>query len=238
MQKQLKIQIWSDVACPFCYIGKRKLEGALSQFEHKDYVTVEWKSFQLNPDADFPPGSDRVQYLADKYGRDRAWAESMQDNVTQLAKAEGLEYHLDKSIMANSLNAHRLSHLAKKHNLGDAFEELLFKAYFTLGLNINDKATLAQLAAEAGLPEQETELVLNSDAFTAEVNQDMAEANAIGVNGVPFFVFDEKYAISGAQHVDTFLKTLQKTWQDGGFDSETNNQDESDPNSCGVDGCD
>src|SRR6478736_1414227 len=100
MQKQLKIQIWSDVACPFCYIGKRKIEGALSQFEHKDNVTIEWKSFQLNPNGDYPAGANTTDYLATKYGRDRAWAESMQANVTQLAKAEGLDYHLDKSVMA------------------------------------------------------------------------------------------------------------------------------------------
>src|SRR6478609_8983837 len=188
MTKQLKIQIWSDVACPFCYIGKRKLETALSQFEHKDAVTVEWKSYQLNPNANYQPGANTTDYLANKYGRDRAWAESMQENVTQLAKAEGLEYHLDKAILADTFNAHRLSHLAKKHNLGDAFEEILFKAYFTKTLNIADKDTLIQLALEAGLPKEATEIVLDSDAFAEEVKQDIAEAQAIGVNGVPFFV--------------------------------------------------
>ncbi|MGG7034433.1 MAG: DsbA family oxidoreductase [Flavobacterium sp.] len=238
MQKQLKIQIWSDVACPFCYIGKRKLEEALEKFEHNSNVELEWKSFQLNPDTNFPSGSDPVDYLANKYGRDRAWAISMHQNVTQQAKAVGLEYHLDKSIMANTLNAHRVSHLAKKHNLGNEFEEILFKAYFTRGLNIDDKETLMQLAAEAGLPTEETEEVLNSDAFKANVKQDIAEAQAIGVTGVPFFVFDNKYAVSGAQSPEIFLQTLQKTYQEGGFYSKMTEPISGEADSCGVDGCD
>lgn len=238
MKNQLKIQIWSDVACPFCYIGKRRLEEALTNFEHNSNVELEWKSFQLNPDTNFPPGSDPVDYLANKYGRDRAWAISMHQNVTQQAKAVGLEYHLDKSVMANTLNAHRVSHLAKKHNLGNEFEEILFKAYFTKGLNIDDNETLMQLAAEAGLPIAETEEVLNSDAFKADVKQDVAEAQAIGVTGVPFFVFDNKYAVSGAQSPEIFLQTLQKTYEEGSFDSKISQPLSADSDSCGIDGCD
>lgn len=232
MKNKLKIQIWSDVVCPFCYIGKRKLEHALEQFEHKDNVEVEWKSFQLDPDASFESNTDLTEYLANKYGRDRQWAESMQANVTNLAKDVGLEYHLDKAVRINSFHAHRLAHLAKKYNLGDAFEELLFKAYFTDGANIADKETLMQLALETGLAKEEIETVLNSEAYSQDVKQDIAESQSLGITGVPFFVFDEKYAVSGAQHSETFLNALQKTWTDGNFDSETSNE-----NSCDIDGC-
>lgn len=238
MKNQLKIQIWSDIMCPFCYIGKRKLEEALQDFDNKEAVSVEWKSFQLDPRAKYQPGDNSYDHLAKKYGRDRNWSIAMHESVTQQAKAVGLDYHFDKLILANSLNAHRLSHLAKKHNLGDAFEELLFKAHFTQGLDIDDEKTLAQLALEAGLKKEETEAVLNSDAFVNEVEQEMNEAQSLGVNSVPFFVFDDKYAVTGAQSPEVFLKTLQKAWEDGGFDTLLDLQNSTEENSCTIDGCD
>ena len=238
MENQLKIQIWSDVMCPFCYIGKRKLEQALGNFESKDAVAIEWKSFQLDPTATSQPGNNTFDYLAKKYNRDRDWSVAMHESVTQQAKAVGLDYHFEKLVLANSLNAHRLSHLAKKHNLGNAFEELLFKAHFTQGLDVDDKVTLTKLAIEVGLKAEEIEAVLNSDAFADEVKKDIEEAQAIGVTGVPFFVFDNKYAVSGAQPSETFLKTLEKAWEDGGFDSKIILQNTTDKNSCDIDGCD
>lgn len=238
MKNQLKIQIWSDVMCPFCYIGKRKLEEALEHFENKDAITIEWKSFQLDPLTKYQPGDTTVDRLAKKYARDSNWAMTMIENVTQQAKSVGLDYHFEKLILANTLNAHRLSHLAKKYNLGNAFEELLFKAHFTQGLNIDDKATLTQIALEAGLQTEEIEAVLNSDAYINEVEQEMNEAQSLGVNSVPFFVFDGRYAVTGAQAPEVFLNTLQKAWEDGGFDAMADLQNTTIENSCGTDGCD
>jgi predicted DsbA family dithiol-disulfide isomerase len=238
MDNKLKIQIWSDVMCPFCYIAKRKLEEALSQFENKEAVVIEWKSFQLDPTSNPNPGDNTIDHLAKKYNRDRDWSVAMHDSVTQQAKEVGLDYHFENLVLANSLNAHRLSHLAKRHNLGEAFEELLFKAHFTQGKDVNDLSTLTNLALEVGLAKEEIENVLKSDTYTKEVIQDQEEAQAIGVTGVPFFVFDNKYAVSGAQHPDTFLNTLKKAWKDGGFDSKVILQNSANINSCGIDGCD
>jgi predicted DsbA family dithiol-disulfide isomerase len=238
MDNKLKIQIWSDVMCPFCYIGKRKFEDALSQFENKDSVAIEWKSFQLDASFVATPGETVVDHLAEKYRKDTDWAETMVENVTQNAKASGLDFHLEKAILANSFHAHRLLHLAKKHNLSNELEELLFKAYLTDGKNVNDLSTLTNLGLEVGLKKEEIENVLNSDLYTNEVIQDQDEAQAIGVTGVPFFVFDNKYAVSGAQHPETFLKTLEKAWEEGKYGSKIILQNATDANSCGIDGCD
>jgi len=238
MENQLKIQIWSDVMCPFCYIGKRKIEEALSQFENKDAVAIEWKSFQLDPGFIASPGESIVDHLAEKYRKDTDWAQSMVDNMTQNAKASGLDFHFEKAILANSLNAHRLLHLAKKHQLSNELEELLFKAYLTDGKNVNDLKTLKELGLEVGLKGEDIEQVLNSNVYSKEVVQDQEEAQAIGVTGVPFFVFDNKYAVSGAQTSDVFLKTLQKTWEEGKFDSKIKFQNTTDGASCGSNGCD
>ena len=237
MENKLKIQIWSDIMCPYCYIGKRRIEGALSQFEHKDRVEIEWKSFQLDANFVASPDDNLTEHLAEKYGKDKAWAIEMMDNMTQNAKNSGLDFHFEKAIMANSFTAHRLLHLAKKHHLSNEMEELLFKAYLTDGKNINDLSVLKELALQVGLDTHEIESVLHSNAYAKEVKEDIEMAQEIGVQGVPFFVFDNKYAISGAQHVDTFIKNLEKVWKEGQYDAtislvQTNNGD-----SCGVDGC-
>ena len=192
MENTLKIQIWSDIMCPFCYIGKRRIEGALQKFEHKEAVEIEWKSYQL--DASFVASTEdnMVDHLADKYNKDSEWAQGMLNNMTQNAKNAGLDFHFDKAVLANSLHAHRLLHLAKKHNLANDLEELLFKAYLTDGKNINDLNTLKGLGLEVGLNAQAIDAVLYSDAYTTEVQQDIKEAQSIGVQGVPFFVFDSK----------------------------------------------
>lgn len=213
---KLKIEIWSDVMCPFCYIGKRKLEGALEQFPHNKNIEIEWKSFQLDPNATAQPGKDIYGYLAERYGRDRSWAVEMHQNVTDQAKAAGLDYHFDKVIMANSFDAHRLSHLAKKHHVGNQLEELIFKAYFTEGKDVSDQETLVALGREVGLDEAEIRNMLASGEYADAVRQDIAEAQQIGVRGVPFFVMDRKYAVSGAQPVEAFLQTLEKSWEDWG----------------------
>ena len=237
MENQLKIQIWSDVMCPFCYIGKRKIEEALTQFENKDSVAIEWKSFQLDPSFVATPDENIIDHLAEKYRKDTDWAQTMIENMTDNAKKSGLDFHFEKAILANSLNAHRLLHLAKKHKLSNETKELLFKAYLTDGKNVNDWETLKNIGLEVGLDINEIEHLINSNEYTAEVRQDQQEAQAIGVTGVPFFVFDNKYAVSGAQPTDVFLKTLEKTWEDGKFTAPIKIQNSSESNSCDIDGC-
>ena len=207
----MKVEIWSDVMCPFCYIGKRKLENALAAFDGKNKVEVSWRSYQLNPGMQYQEGLDIYTYLAEMKGRSREWAEQMHESVTQMAKEVGLDYHFEKVKIANSFDAHRVIQLAKKYNLTNEVEERFFKAYFTEGAIMSDHATLLQLAVEAGLKQEEVQAVLDSDEYALEVKADIAEAQQIGVRGVPFFVFNRKYAVSGAQDTQVFLETLKRT---------------------------
>lgn len=211
----MKIEIWSDVMCPFCYLGKRRLESALAQFPHGDEVEIAWKSFQLNPDMETEPGKSINAYLAEEKGWSLEQTRQIHERLTKSAAEAGLLYDFDKAVVANSFDAHRLVQLAKRDGLGDAMEERLFKAYFSEGKNIADHATLPGLAADAGLDRSEAEAVLASDAFTDEVNADVREARQLGVTGVPFFVFDRKFAVSGAQDTDVFLKALETAHRKG-----------------------
>ncbi|MFA6470243.1 MAG: DsbA family oxidoreductase [Bacteroidota bacterium] len=206
----MKVEIWSDVMCPFCYIGKRRFEEALQQFPGKDSVTVEWKSFQLNPDMVTDPSKNINQYLAEHKGISIEQAKQMNDRVTTMALEAGLKYDFDKAIVANSFDAHRLSHWSKQYGKQDAMEERLFRAYFTEGKNTADHETLALLAAEIGLDEQEARTFLAGKVFSEAVEQDIYEAQQVGARGVPFFVFDNKYAVSGAQPSSLFLQVLNK----------------------------
>jgi predicted DsbA family dithiol-disulfide isomerase len=237
MENALKIQIWSDVMCPYCYIGKRRIENAIAQFGHQDAIEVEWKSFQLDANFVASPEDNIYVHLAEKYRKDKDWAVEMVENMTQNAKNSGLDFHFDKAILANSHNAHRLLHLAKKHQLGNELKELLFKAYMTDGKDVNDLATLSALGQEVGMDKDLVEGVLNSDAYTQEVQNDIALAQQIGVQGVPFFVFDNKYAVSGAQHVETFVKTLEKVWEEGSFGPKLTLLNTEEGDSCGIEGC-
>jgi protein disulfide-isomerase len=237
MGNKLKVQIWSDIMCPFCFIGKRRIEEALQNFEHKEAVEIEWKSYQLDASFIASPEDNMVEHLAEKYRKDNDWAQNMLDNMTQNAKTAGLDFHFGKAVLANSFNAHRLLHLAKKYNLANDLEELLFKAYLTEGKNVNDLDTLSKLGIEVGLDSEEITQVLNSDTYGSEVKKDQEEANAIGVQGVPFFVLDNKYAISGAQPASAFLETLEKVWEEGKFESKVTLLNTTDGDSCGIDGC-
>jgi protein disulfide-isomerase len=237
MENKLKVQIWSDIMCPFCYIGKRRIEEALTLFEHKDAVEIEWKSFQLDPSFIASEDDNMVEHLAEKYRKDNAWAQEMLDSMTQNAKNSGLDFHFEKAIMANSFNAHRLLHLAKKNHLSDQLEELLFKAYLTEGKDVNNLSTLSELGLQAGLEADAIEQVLHSDMYSKEVKQDIEEANAIGVQGVPFFVLDNKYAISGAQAASTFLQNLEKVWEEGNFETKITLMNTGAENSCDINGC-
>jgi len=215
----MKVEIWSDVMCPFCYIGKRRFENALAQFAHKDKVEVIWKSFQLNPDMKTEPGKNINQYLAEVKGWSLEQARQTNDHVTKMAKEAGLDYDLDKAVVANSFDAHRLVQLAKTTGKGDAMEEQLFKAYFTEGKNIADHDTLVQLATGIGLDAETVKKVLDSDEYADAVDQDIYESQQIGVRGVPFFVLNDRYAVSGAQASETFAGALDKAW--GEWEKET-----------------
>jgi len=206
----MKVEIWSDVMCPFCYIGKRKFEKALAEFEGKENVEIEWKSFQLNPALKTNAGKSINQYLAEIKGWSLEQAKEMNARVSAMAKEVGLNYNFDKAIVANSFDAHRLIQFAKRKNAGDQMEEALFKAYFIDGKNTADHSTLISLAVEAGLDETETKAILDSGIFADEVEADIELAGQIGVRGVPFFVFDRKYAVSGAQDPKVFLETMKK----------------------------
>ena len=220
--------------CPFCYIGKRRFEDALQQFEHKDEVEVEWKSFQLNPDLVTDLSITTAQYLADRKGFTIDHAHQMQNHVTQMAAEVGLDYNLDKAVVANSFDAHRFAHLAKQKGLGDEAEEALFKAYFTDSKNIADPEVLAQLGTEIGLDAEEVKQTLFTNKFAADVNHDVAESQQLGISGVPFFVMDRKYGVSGAQAVPVFLQTLEKSYAEWAATKPKLDVIEGD--SCGIDG--
>ncbi len=213
--KKMKVEIWSDVMCPFCYIGKRKFESALALFKAKDQIEIVWKSFQLNPDMVTDPNKNTMQYLAETKGWSMERTKETMDYVVGMAKEVGLNYHFDKAVVANSFDAHRLIQYAKSQGKGDAAEEQLFKAYFIDGKNTADHNVLVELGKAIGLDETNLRSMLASKQFAKEVLTDLQEAEQIGVTGVPFFVFDRKYAVSGAQDSKVFLDTLNKAW--GGF---------------------
>lgn len=214
MKQQMKVEIWSDIMCPFCYIGKRNYESALKQFAASNDIELVWHSFQLDPDmpASGENKRDVYQYLAERKGISYEQSVSMHQGVVATAKAAGLTYNFDKAVIANSFNAHRLIQMAKSKGLGDAAEERLFYAYFTEGKDVGESATLMQLGKDIGLSESEVKEALSNGHYAQLVQQDVAEAQQIGVRGVPFFVFNRKYAVSGAQPPEAFLQALTKSF--------------------------
>ncbi|TDO97120.1 DsbA family protein [Flavobacterium sp. 245] len=206
----MKIEIWSDIMCPFCYIGKRQLETALAKFPENQFE-IEWKSFQLDPTITPQSGKDVYTFLAERKGMSLEQSKEMHKGVAERAKSVGLDYNFDKAVISNSLEAHRIIQLAKTKKLGDEMEEIFFKAYFTEGRDLNDGPTLIELGEKAGLDKNEIlEVLQNENLFLKDVERDITEAQEIGVQGVPFFVFDRKYAISGAQPVEAFVNTLNE----------------------------
>lgn len=210
----MKVEVWTDIHCPWCYIGKRRLEQALDQFEQREQVEIIWRSYQLDPSAPRHYAGTANDLLAQKYGMSRQRAEQAHAQLTALAARDGLEYHFERVQLGNSFDAHRLVHLAAAHGLAHEVEERLLKAHFTDGLSVSDPDTLVTLAAEVGLDAEETRTMLNSDAYAADVRADVQRAAALGINGVPFFLFDEKYAVSGAQPVELFQEALSRAWAD------------------------
>jgi predicted DsbA family dithiol-disulfide isomerase len=209
----MKVEIWSDVMCPFCYIGKRRFENALAQFENKDEVEIVWRSFQLNPTLQTDPSKNTIEHLAESKGWDMDYTRKTTDYVVNMAKELGLNYDFEKAIVANSFKAHRLLHLAKQNQVQNECEEKLFEAYFIHGKNIDDNDVLLELGLSLGIDLDSILDMLSSDAFASDVESDIYQAQQIGVQGVPFFVFDNKYAISGAQQSETFLAALYKAKQ-------------------------
>lgn len=200
--------------CPFCYIGKRKFEAALARFPGKDNVTVEWKSFQLNPDLSTQENKSINEYLAEVKGWTLDQARQMNERVSQMAQTAGLSFHFEKAVVANSFDAHRLSHMARKAGLQDQVEERLFAAYFTQGLNTADHETLVQIGQDSGLDPAAVRTMLSGSEFSAEVRHDIEEAARFGIRGVPFFVLDRKIGVSGAQDSTVFLEALEKAAAD------------------------
>lgn len=239
MKDQMKIEIWSDVLCPFCYIGKRHFETALKQFEHRDNIEIIWKSYQLDPSKPENVQDTYLNYLVKRKGMTEQQVEGMLNNVTQMAKQAGLEYHLDQCIIVNSMKAHQLIQYAKTKGLGDAAEEQLFRAFFIEGKNIADLETLKQLATEIGLDATEVDQAFTDQKYHALVQQDIQEAQQIGVQGVPFFVLDRKYAISGAQPPEAFLENLNLAFAEWQEKNSVSGLKTSQGQSCDVDGnCD
>lgn len=210
----MKIEIWSDVVCPFCYIGKRRLEQAIENFKHPENIEVEWKSYLLNPDLKSDPNLSLNEYLSKTKGWTMEYTLQAQSHVMEMAKEVGLEYHLDKAVIANSKDAHRIIQLAKKSNRSNEIEELLFESYFTKGLDISDHKVLVELAKQCGLDGDEVMQALEDKLYTEEIDKDIYEASQIGARGVPFFVFDNKYGISGAQPLEVFTRTLEQTYNE------------------------
>lgn len=207
----MRVEIWSDVLCPFCYIGKRKFEAALTQLPENQQIEVVWKSFQLDPHAHPAGNEDYLQNLADKKGWTRDYAKQATEQVSDMAAQVGLEYHFEKAVAANSFDAHRLTHMAHAQGLQNQAEESLFRAHFVEGKNVGDRATLVQIGAQIGLDSAAVQTMLASEQYADAVQKDITEARQVGVTGVPFFVFNRKYAVSGAQDTRVFADVLAKS---------------------------
>lgn len=208
------IDVWSDVVCPFCYLGNAVLKEAVDQFPHGSAVQVRYHSFQLNPG--FPVGEAVLadDYLAQQYGMPKAQIEASHAQLSARGAQSGLDYRFPTSMMINTLDAHRMIHLAKAHDAEPAMVDRLFRAQFTEGLNLADHGVLADLAAELGFERAEALKALETKAYEQDIRADLARARELGISGVPFFVFDNKRAVSGAQPVELFRQALDVTWQD------------------------
>jgi predicted DsbA family dithiol-disulfide isomerase len=212
----VNVEIWSDVVCPWCYIGKRRIETALAGFAHRDEVSVVWRSFELDPEAPRHFDGTLDDLLARKYGLPPARAAAMNAQVTALAAAEGLAYRLDRAQPGNTFDAHRLIHLAARHGVQGEAKERLLRAYFTEGRAIGNTDVLAELAAEIGLDAEEVRDVLAGDAYADDVRADEGRAASFGISGVPFVAIDEQFGVSGAQSPAVFLQALEQAWAASG----------------------
>lgn len=233
----MEIKIWSDVRCPFCYIGKKKFELALERFNHKDNIKVSWKSFQLDPYLKTNLQISTVDYFVENKGVDVEQAKQMLRGAAQIGAEAGLTLDIENSVLANSFNAHRLIQMAKSKGLGNEIEEALFMAHFEQSKNIDSHEELIAIGSSIGIDSDAIGEMLKSEDFAYEVKQNELEARNIGVRGVPFFVFNDKFAISGAQSPEVFLQTLDKAWEE--FSKSNSGLEITDGDSCSTDGtCD
>ncbi|MDX5476285.1 MAG: DsbA family oxidoreductase [Bacillaceae bacterium] len=233
----MKIEVWSDYACPFCYIGKRRLEEALSNFEQKSKVEVVYKSFELDPNSPVEINQSIYEILAGKYGITVDRAKQMSEGVIEQAHTVGLKFDFDSLIPTNTFNAHRLAKLAEIKGKDKELVEKLLEAYFVQGKHIGKESELVQLAESVGLEKAEVLELLNSTKFEEEVRKDQFEAKTIGVQGVPFFVINNKYAISGAQPKEVFINSLNKVWEEENASPKLMNLATEDVGVCTDDGC-
>ncbi|SDI67083.1 Predicted dithiol-disulfide isomerase, DsbA family [Chryseobacterium taeanense] len=230
----MKIEIWSDVMCPFCYIGKNNFEKALEGLPFKDEVEVEWKSFQLDPSLNPVEIKTTMEYFKEKKGFPEAQVKQMIGQVLQMGKDAGIEFNFEKALITNTFLAHKLLHLAKKYKKADKMEEALFIAHFIDGKNVGDKDTLISIAESLGLDKDEAQQVLASDEFNDEVQRDFSEAQNHRISGVPFFILNGKYSVSGAQPSGFFAEALQQTYNETAGKLKDISSGE---NSCDADGC-
>jgi predicted DsbA family dithiol-disulfide isomerase len=209
----MEVEIWSDIACPWCYIGKRRFEAALAQFEHRDDVRVTWRSFELDPSAPPEREGDRAERLAEKYGMTVERAREMGHQMTEAAAGEGLDFRLDIQRSGATFDGHRVIHLAAEHGLQDQMKERLLHAYFTEGALMSDHETLVRLAAEVGLDADEVRAMLAGDRFAADVREDERTATQFGISAVPTFVVDRALGASGAHPPEAMLQLLNQGWE-------------------------
>ena len=230
----MKIEIWSDVMCPFCYIGKKNFEQALEKLPFKDEVEVEWKSFQLDPTLELGETKTTAEYFREKKGFPEEQAKQMTAQVVNMGKASGIDFNFEKALITNTFPAHKILHLAKKYGKSSEMEEELFKAHFLNGENVGSVEVLSNLAENLGINKAEALRTLSSDEFDDEVNQDVTEGRNNGVTGVPFFILNGKYAVSGAQPAELFEEALTQTYNETvkPFKSSTDSD-----LSCDTDGC-
>jgi len=229
----MNVEIWSDIACPWCYVGKRRFEAALARFEHRDQVHVSWRSFELDPDAPPEREGDRAQRLAEKYGMSIEQAREMEQQMTDVAAGEWLEFRFDIARGGNTFDAHRLVHLAEAHGFQDEMKERLMRGYLCEGELMSDSDALVRLAAEVGLPAAEVSEMLAGDRYSADVRGDERTAHQFSISAVPTFVVDRSIGASGAHPQGALLDLLRQGWAArprvpivaGGGES------------CGVDGC-
>lgn len=210
----ITVEIWSDILCPFCYIGKRRFQAALDAFPQRDQVQVIWRSFELDPQAQRDYGVSITELLAQKYGRPLSWARDANAQMEEQGRQVGLDFHFDRVIPTNSFDAHRLLQLAKSVGQADAVSERLFAAYFTEGRHIGRIETLLALAQESGLDPARAQAVLSREEFGDAVRREEDEAHQFGLTGVPAFILNRRYLISGAQPTEVFAQALQKVWDE------------------------
>jgi predicted DsbA family dithiol-disulfide isomerase len=216
MAKKLTVEVWSDVACPWCYVGKRRLEAALARFPARDSVDVVWRSFELDPAAPnaYPTNVSYAARLAKKYGRTEAQAEQMLAQMTELAAREGLSFDFSRIRSGNTFNAHRMLHLAREQGLGGALKERLFSGYFERGEAPGNPDTLLEMARDVGMDPDRAQALLSTDLYAAEVRAEEREAASIGVGGVPFFLLARRYAVGGAQSAEVMLQALTRAFDE------------------------